>query len=235
MRCSMNPIPAREHPGMHTSLQQTNEPFVLLTEESGLKIRMQYPLLGMQNAENRCFVRKTVFEKLLLAQSFLPDGYSLCIWDAWRPFALQNELYETYKADILKTFSLENTSEEEQEAVLAKFVSPPIADRLVPPLHTTGGAVDVTILDNNGNELRMGTAFDAFSDKTQTDYFETHNESEEIRNNRRLLYHCMTKAGFESLPSEWWHYDYGNRFWGYFNNCPAVYEGIFTRDKINLL
>ncbi|MBE6811799.1 MAG: D-alanyl-D-alanine dipeptidase [Ruminococcaceae bacterium] len=234
----MNPIPIRAHPEMHTLLQKNNEPFVQLTEECGLKIRMQYPLLGMQNAENRCFVRKTVFEKLLLAQSFLPAGYTLCIWDAWRPFALQNELYETYKADILKTFSLENASEEEQEAVLTKFVAPPIADPLVPPLHATGGAVDVTILDKDGNELPMGTAFDAFTDKTQTAYFELHDENDEndeIRNNRRLLYHCMTKAGFESLPSEWWHYDYGNRFWGYFNNCPAVYEGIFTSDKINLL
>jgi len=238
VRYNMNPIPIRAHPEMHTLLQKNNEPFVQLTEECGLKIRMQYPLLGMQNAENRCFVRKTVFEKLLLAQSFLPAGYTLCIWDAWRPFALQNELYETYKADILKTFSLENASEEEQEAVLTKFVAPPIADPLVPPLHATGGAVDVTILDKDGNELPMGTAFDAFTDKTQTAYFELHDENDEndeIRNNRRLLYHCMTKAGFESLPSEWWHYDYGNRFWGYFNNCPAVYEGIFTSDKINLL
>lgn len=230
----MIPIPAREHPGLHTLLQQSNEPFVEITEESGLIIRMQYPLLGMRNAESRCLVRKTVFEKLLLAQSLLPDGYRLCIWDAWRPFALQNELFETYKAEIINQFHLENASEEEQQQVLTKFVAPPIADPLVPPLHTTGGAVDVTIVDKNGQEIPMGTDFDAFTDKTLTAYFELHDESDEIRNNRRLLYNCMTKAGFESLPSEWWHYDYGNRFWGYFNECPAVYEGIFTADKILL-
>ena len=229
----MNPIPAKDLPGLHTLLLQSNEPFVQVTEESGLKICMQYPLLGMQNAESRCMMRKTVFEKLLVAQSLLPHGYSLCIWDAWRPFALQQELYEAYKADIIREFHLENASREEQEQLLAKFVSPPIADSLLPPLHTTGGAVDVTIVDKNGNELPMGTAFDAFSDKTQTAFFELHDESDEIRSNRRLLYHCMTKAGFSNLPSEWWHYDYGNRFWGYFNSCPAVYEGIFTADKIH--
>ncbi len=228
----MNAIPARENPGTYTLLQPTNEPFVEITEETGLKIRMQYPLLGMQNGECRCFMRKTVFQKLLLAQSFLPDGLFLCIWDAWRPFALQNELYEAYKKDIIKEFNLTDVSEEEQNAALARFVAPPIADRLVPPLHTTGGAVDVTIVDINGNELPMGTAFDAFTDKTQTAYFELHEENEEIRNNRRLLYTCMTRAGFESLPSEWWHYDYGNRFWGYFNNTPAVYEGIFTSKEL---
>ncbi len=232
MRCDMNPIPDRAHPGMHTALQITNEPFVQVTDATGLVIRMQYPVLGMKNAESRCFMRKTVFEKLLFAQSLLPDSCRLCIWDAWRPFALQNELYETYKKDIFKEFRLENASKKEQDAVLNKFVAPPIADRLVPPLHTTGGALDVTIVDKNGNEIPMGTTFDAFSDKTQTAYFEIHEENEEIRNNRRLLYTCMTKAGFESLPSEWWHYDYGNRFWGYFNNCPAIYEGIFTSEEL---
>ena len=43
----------------------------------------------------------------------------------------------------------------------------------------------------------------------------------------------MTKAGFTNLPSEWWHYDYGDRFWAYYNKCSAIYEGVFTKEEIN--
>ncbi len=38
-------------------------------------------------------------------------------------------------------------------------------------------------------------------------------EDEQVRENRRLLYYAMIDAGFTNLPSEWWHYDYGDRFW----------------------
>lgn len=230
----MQTIPHICDPQRHEKIHCNHDDFVLITELDGFDIQMQYPLLGMQNAEHRCMMRREVLLRLQKAQHLLPDGYKLRIWDAWRPFALQKELYEKYRTDIIKQFHLVRQSKEEQDAVIAKFVSPPNASVFSPPVHTTGGAVDVTLLDKNANELNMGTAFDAFSEKTQTDYFEINNGNEEIRHNRRLLYACMTKAGFTNLPSEWWHFDYGNRFWGYYNHCPALYEGIFTADKIHL-
>ncbi|MCG4287414.1 D-alanyl-D-alanine dipeptidase, partial [Lactobacillaceae bacterium KNUT 0156] len=33
------------------------------------------------------------------------------------------------------------------------------------------------------------------------------------RENRRLLYHVMTQAGFTNYIEEWWHFDYGNQNW----------------------
>jgi D-alanyl-D-alanine dipeptidase len=36
----------------------------------------------------------------------------------------------------------------------------------------------------------------------------------------------MIQAGFTNLPSEWWHYDYGTKFWGYFTGNDALYKGI---------
>ena len=30
----------------------------------------------------------------------------------------------------------------------------------------------------------------------------------------------MIKAGFTNLPSEIWHYDYGNRAWAYYKKSP---------------
>ena len=78
----------------------------------------------------------------------------------------------------------------------------------------------------------MGTAFDAFTDRTYTAYFE--NEKEEtVKENRRMLYHVMNGAGFTNLPSEWWHFDYGDRFWAFYRKKPAVYGGVFTKEELS--
>lgn len=191
-------------------------------------ISMQYPQLHMRNAETECLVREEVREMLVKASKALPSGYRLRIWDAWRPFSLQKELYDVYSDTIVHQFGCEGASDDEKQQLISKFVSRPVPDVMIPPVHTTGGAVDVTIIDDKGSELPMGTAFDAFTDMTNTDFFEDKGD-DSIRDNRRLLYNAMTSAGFTNLPSEWWHYDYGDRFWAYYNKKPALYKGIFSR------
>lgn len=228
----MENIHVVESPMRYTPAAFQNEEFVELTDDEHFSVCMQYPLLGMEHAQPLCYVRKEVYERLLAACRFLPGGYRLCIWDAWRPFALQKELYDRYSAEIVKRFALEQMSEKQRSAEIAKYVSLPEENRDVPPVHTTGGAVDVTILDADGRELEMGTAFDAFTEETHTAYFETAGDTV-IRDNRRLLYTAMTSAGFTNLPSEWWHYDYGDRFWGYYTDAPAMYRGVFTREELH--
>ena len=46
---------------------------------------MLYPILHMDHAEEKCFVRKEMYERLVKAAGNLPDGYRFRIWDAWRP------------------------------------------------------------------------------------------------------------------------------------------------------
>lgn len=210
--------------------------FVEIKETELIKTAMQYPVMGMQHSEQGCFVRKKVYEMLLLAAGMLPSGCQLKILDAWRPFALQQELYTTYSERIVKEFGLESSNEEEKRIAIRKFVSEPVKDRDIPPVHTTGGAVDLTIIGRDGKELEMGTGFDAFTEKTYTSFFEKEAETAEnitIRDNRRLLYHIMTEAGFTNLPSEWWHFDYGDRFWAFYNQKPALYRGVFTREEMH--
>lgn len=225
-------IPSIAEPERYTNICFTSESFVELKSNEVLDICMQYPLLGMKNAENRCFVRQEVYNKLLEATRLLPTGFKFKILDAWRPFLLQYELYEKYSTDIIKEFKLEEYSEEQRNEVISKFVSIPVIDINVPPVHTTGGAIDLTIIDDTGIELNMGSYFDEFSDRTYTTFFEK-GSSELIRDNRRLLYNIMTSVGFTNLPSEWWHYDYGDRFWAYYNRKPAIYKGVFT--KVDLI
>ena len=227
-------IPTIEEPLRYTNLELTNSPFVKLCPNDKIDIQMQYPLLAMEHAEAECFLRLEAFEKLIEASNLLPADYKFLILDAWRPFSLQEEIYVKYQDRIVTQFHLESLSEVERKQFVKQFVSLPENNSQIPPVHTTGGAVDLTIIDADGNELEMGTVFDAFTEKTYTDYYEKH-EISFIRNNRRMLYHIMTSVGFTNLPSEWWHYDYGDRFWAYYKSLPAMYDGIFNKKDIVLI
>lgn len=234
----MRPIPTIEDPERYIDSAFVDSAFIELKSCDLWDVKMLYPILNMDHAEENCFVRKEMYERLVKAAGNLPDGYRFRIWDAWRPFALQHELFEKYSVDIIRDFHLEELPEEKRRAAICKFVSDPVPDTKVPPAHTTGGAIDLTILDPEGRELPMGCGFDAFTDKTYAAYFEASEhvqgaEDEQIRENRRLLYYTMIDAGFTNLPSEWWHYDYGDRFWAYYMRKPAIYEGVFTREEIH--
>lgn len=228
----MKHIPDMEEPQLYREHDFCDSDFVELRTNQVFEVQMQYPLLGMKNAETQCFVRKEVYEMLLMAKDYLPEGIQFKILDGWRPLSLQKELYQVYSERILDKFGMENASEEEKRKLISNFVSEPGGNPDFPPVHTTGGAVDLTLVDENGDELDMGTAFDAFSASAYTAFFED-GSNIQVRDNRRILYHAMTKAGFTNLPSEWWHYDYGDRFWANYCHKPAIYRGVFTKEEMD--
>ena len=159
-----NPIPVIADPGNCERRAFIDSPLVDIEPNDKLLIEMQYPILGFENAEKRCMARKEVVEMLYRAAENLPSGYKFVIWDAWRPFALQKELFISYSSKIIKEFHLENLTSEEQEHEIAKFIADPIPNEELPPAHTTGGAIDLTIMGPDGKYLDFGTDFDAFTD-----------------------------------------------------------------------
>lgn len=164
---------------------------------------------SVDGAISNCYLREGTVEKLNKAAESLPNGYYLKIYDAWRPLLLQEELY---KKNMERFEDLE------------MLISMPLRDELKGPVHTTGGSVDITIVNEKGIELNMGTKFGDYSEKSHTDYFEKRYPADiEIVKNRRLLYNIMTDAGFTNMPTKWWHYDYGNKFWAYYTKEPAKY------------
>ena len=88
----------------------------------------------------------------------------------------------------------------------SKWVAPP---DIVPP-HSTGGAIDISIINASGKQLDMGTQLGRFDKKTYTN---SNKISSLAKNNRKLLIQSMTKAGFVNYPTEWWHWSYGDRYW----------------------
>ena len=227
----MRKIPHIDVPPIYREHDFIDEELVEIPKDSGILVDMQYPRMGMEKAIDKCLVRKTVLEKLLEAKKNLPDGITFLIWDAYRPLALQEEIYYKYRANLIETFDLAKLPEEEQNEIIRQYVSLLKADEEIPPLHATGAAIDLTLARiDDGTCLDMGVGFDDFSNLSETDAFEADGMDETVRANRRILYYAMIDAGFTNLPSECWHFEYGDRNWGFYKNKPAIYKGIMKLD-----
>ena len=110
-----------------------------------------------------------------------------------------------------------------------------VADpKLVPP-HTTGGAVDCTLMDTNSAEkLDMGdTPFNAGSQAVCSgkQHMWSDNISAQAQANRRLLYEVMWKAGFTAWVAEWWHFSYGDQLWALVREKPYAMYGSVRLDR----
>ncbi|WP_375055310.1 M15 family metallopeptidase [Zobellella sp. DQSA1] len=186
-----------------------------------------YYRLGIPNAIPECYIRRGVYMRLLTAARSLPEGITLLVLDSWRPYSVQQYLYDTLYNAIEHHWPYKAVAELEQ--LTREFVSLPSTNPKSPSPHLTGGSVDVTLLDSNGLMLDMGTLFDEATLWSHTAAFEelSHPGPRErhIISNRRLLYNVMTEAGFTNLPSEWWHYDFGNQLWAWYRGQPQARYG----------
>lgn len=70
--------------------------------------------------------------------------------------------------------------------------------------HSRGTALDLTLIDRDGQELDMGTGFDAMV--PESEHFHA-GLPEHVQRNRTLLLGVMHGAGFTHIKSEWWHYE----------------------------
>lgn len=173
----------------------------------------------ISGAVPECHLRAGVFDRLLQAARSLPDDLQLVVLDGWRPFSVQQYLFDT----LLNLMGHANPelSEYQLTARARELVSPPSTDSAAPSPHLTGGAVDVCLADSDGRLIDMGTRFDEASPLSFTAALEddAHHAMGEFmaRHHRRLLYRAMTDAGFTNLPSEWWHYDFGDQLWAWYS------------------
>lgn len=225
------PIPHNPEPDWQgvsaLPIAECNQPLQALGLNRELTVHPAYYKLGVPNAIAECYVRSDVFERLLQVSKLLPDGIRLVVLDAWRPFGVQQYLYDSLW-DALRDYHPQADTAQ-LEHLTRQFVSPPSTSRTAPSPHLTGGAVDVSLCDEDGRWLDMGTGFDEASPLSASDYFE-HIEQPDaqqtrVRDNRRILYNAMHAAGFTNLPSEWWHYDYGDQLWAWHKGLNAAIYG----------
>lgn len=129
-----------------------------------------------------CYLRLKTAEALIAANAdFIARGYRIKIFDCYRPLDIQKRMWEI----------VPNPSY--------------VANPKTGSIHNRGGAVDITLVDKNGQALDMGTDFDHFGPESASGYKKL---PRKVRANRRLLADVMSKYGFSVLKSEWWHFNY---------------------------
>ena len=133
-------------------------------------------------ADMPALVRPSVAAKLVEAQNYLlTRGYRLKIWDAYRPKAAHDQLWQLYPDK--------------------RFVGNP-ADG-VGSLHTWGAAVDATMVDNKGRDVQMPTDFDEFTPAAMLKYT---GRDPFVKGHLLILQRAMARAGFLGMRTEWWHF-----------------------------
>ncbi|MBS0272312.1 MAG: M15 family metallopeptidase [Proteobacteria bacterium] len=191
-----------------------HEPLVDLTSQM---ITAYGPSPEIRNNTDYTKVRKTVYEKLVQAQSALPEGLKLCLYEGYRSLALQEKLF---KGRYLKVQNLHpEWSEEEIFNETMKLVSPIInkdGSRNIPP-HSTGGAIDIYLIDTTGDAVDMGIQVKDWMEDEDGSLSQTDSQfiSQESRENRKIMSHVLQVVGFINYPAEYWHWSYGDRYWAY--------------------
>ncbi|MBR8838113.1 MAG: D-alanyl-D-alanine dipeptidase [Stigonema ocellatum SAG 48.90 = DSM 106950] len=188
-----------------------------------------YEKLGAPYGENSpYFLRESVVESLIEAQDYLqllrPD-WLIQIFDAYRPVAVQQFMVDYTFAEAVRMAGLtESEMSETQRQVIweevYKIWAEPSLDEKTPPPHSTGAAVDVTLVDNTGAIVNMGSAIDELSPASLPDYFANslQPQAQQYDANRQLLCDVMEKAGFKRHPGEWWHFCFGDQMWAWLYN-----------------
>lgn len=189
------------------------------------------------------FLRKSVIEKLInIDKDLKAMGLRLFFLDCYRPIEVQNYMHDSWVPNRLKQdhpdWSNQKITSEVDNYWAKGAPSTEEINANSPPPHSTGGAFDVTICKNNGEQMFMGSIFDDVAPVSNTDYFENqalnHNltfSETEASMNRRLLYWLMINAGFVNNPTEWWHYSYGDQMWAKLLNKPtALYSKMAIKN-----
>ena len=231
-------IPSIEFPQVDSRVTNSIDEDLVSLKNEGFIVSSQYWIQGIAGSLQDCYVRESLIPMLHKAESLLPDGIIFKIYDGYRPIAVQQRLWNFYRRDVINKNKGKNLTDGEIDKLTSFFVSRPSYDESSPSLHNTGGAIDLTLVNViTNNELNMGTKFDDFSNRAWTNHFEPsyseYEQNELVMMNRRLLYNVMTAVGFTNLPSEWWHYDYGDKFWAYFNEKEPIYRGILDANLPN--
>ena len=128
------------------------------------------------------------------------QGYRLFIWDTYRPQKAVDNFVKwindpnddgdkSFYPDLKKSELLKGGYIAEKSG------------------HTRGSTIDLTLIKKDGSFVDMGGTFDLFSEISHPDYKKL---TRTQKKNRKILYDAMTKAGFNGIDSEWWHFTLKN-------------------------
>lgn len=136
-----------------------------------------------------CYLHQETAEKLSLAVELAKkSNLKIKIFDGFRPLKVQQFMFDQFPSNDPN----------------GGFVSNPKTGSIP---HCRGVAIDLTLVDENGKELEMGSDFDEFSELA---FHNCKKVSDQAQKNRIFLLELMTKCGFDFYSKEWWHYQLFN-------------------------
>ncbi len=139
------------------------------------------------------YLQPDVAQMLAKASKLLQEKYPkyrLLVLDAARPLSVQQTMWNMVKGTPNNIY---------------------VANPAKTGLHNYGAAVDVTITNDLGIELDMGTAYDFFGEEAQPAkekaMLKQGRLTQEQLDNRQILRNVMNQAGFITYGREWWHFN----------------------------
>lgn len=231
-------------PYQQVPIVECHEPLLPISPEFAIETPHPYVRLGAPYGEKSpYYLRQTLLERLLQAQDHLQQSYSgwrIQIFDAYRPLTVQQYMVDYTFAETVadrvadrvaeKGISSEQLTDEQRQNIWAQvyqFWAVPSSDPCMPPPHSTGAAVDVTLVNAEGLAIDMGSPIDEMSPRSHPNYFAEASGSHEEGNraifhaHRQILKCAMTSAGFRQHPNEWWHFSWGDQLWAWLVNQQA--------------
>ena len=224
-------------PYQRIPIQDCGEPLVPIPlEQFAVVDPHPYAVLGAPYGERSpYYVRQGVLQALIQAQQHLQHhhpGWRIQIFDAYRPIAVQQFMVDHTYDQLLAKWQHEQGTEKTppKDQLLDQvyqFWAAPSHDLTTPPPHSTGAAIDTTLVDHQQQVVDMGSAIDEISERSYPNYFAHQPGGEIVHHHRTILTQAMQSAGFRQHPKEWWHFSLGDQLWAWLGlnsnksaNCP---------------
>lgn len=217
-------------PYQQIPILECGEPLVAIPLEMfAVESPHPYQHLGATYGERSPYhLRQSVLDSLLQAQAQLQlrhPGWRIQIFDAYRPVAVQQFMVDYTFAEAIRAQGLtpDQLSEAQRRVIweqVYQIWAVPSLEAATPPPHSTGAAVDVTLVDDTGKTVNMGSLIDELSARSHPDYFANSAEpvDQQYHTHRQLLWDVMRSAGFQRHSGEWWHFCLGDQMWAWLTN-----------------
>ncbi len=206
-------------------IEECNEPLVDIRLAGGLLYGP--PPECPQTEPHYCLLRRGVFQRLLTVQAALPVGLHLRLYEGLRSLAVQQQLFDEELTRVRLRHPTIGREQAYREA--CRLVSPVWQLDGAPniPPHSTGGAVDIEIVDDAGQVIDFGMEIRDWVKVSPSHCLpDASGLSHRAASNRRLLSGLMQRAGFVPYDQEWWHFSYGDRHWA---ACTGARHAVYGR------
>ncbi|MDJ0631623.1 MAG: M15 family metallopeptidase [Xenococcaceae cyanobacterium MO_188.B29] len=222
-------------------IEECGEPLVAIPlEHFAVELPHPYEKLGaVYGKRSPYYLRQGVVDALLKAQFFLNKrnpGWHLKIFDAYRPVGVQQFMVDytfdliVQKKGLQKEKILPQQKQDIWEEVYQLWAAPSL-DLKMPPPHSTGSAVDLTLVNDKEETLDMGGAIDELSPRSIPNYYAASPllKEQQFHRRRELLNQVMSYGEFQRHPKEWWHFSLGDQMWVWLNQQKDVDSQLIAR------